>query len=387
MSQIEYQIKNVSISKCFNYLSGNTGLTVRTIHNCKSKKSDCLVLSSSLLNDTSLGYIDSNTILPNGKSLKLFRNKEGIVISRNGYAGTMSYLKPDLYTLTDHAYILYKHENCKYDIDLNWFILSYQKYIREKFLTTKQGNQTFVITKFFKEFTFDIPKIEFQKEIAETYKILEKQKLALQDQRNKIKEFVLEKIEGYQMTTKFLFDIFNPHQGNAIYTKKNINKNGWNGDIPVISSNTDNNGILEYIDKKYVKEKDYITKHCLTWSVDGYAGKLFERNFEKNSKGFVPNNHCGVLLPKVETQNLYFPYLILTMQHEFFIKAKNSGNKKLGNNQMTDIKISIPIKDDGEYDLEAQKEIAKKYLFIEEIKTRILNKMDELLNIKIDLNK
>ena len=204
MLEISYQVQNAKASECFEYLSGNTALTVRTIYNSKSKKNDCVVLSSSLQDETSLGYIDSKTKLPNGKNLKLFKEKEGIVISRNGYAGTMSYLTPGLYTLTDHAYILYKKDNCKYAIDLNWFILSYQKAIRDKFLTTKAGNQTFVITKFMKEFVFDIPKIEDQKEIAEKYDLINRQKQLLIAQKRKIQEFSLEEITGYKIRKRKL---------------------------------------------------------------------------------------------------------------------------------------------------------------------------------------
>ena len=220
MLKINYQVQKAKANECFNYLSGNTSLTVRTIHNSKSIKNDCVVLSSSLQDETSLGYIDSKTKLPNGKNLKLFRGKEGIVISRNGYAGTMSYLTPGLYTLTDHAYILYKRDDCKYDIDLNWFILSCQKQIRDKFLTTKAGNQTFVITEFMKEFVFDIPKIEIQKAMAEKYELINKQKQLLIAQKRKIEEFSLEEITGYKIKKKKLFEIFKPRQGNAIFTKK-----------------------------------------------------------------------------------------------------------------------------------------------------------------------
>lgn len=382
MSEIKYQAKSVPISECFEYLSGNTGLSVRIIHASKGDE-DCIVLSSSLLDSTSLGYIDSNTILPNGKKLKLFYNKEGIVVSRNGYAGTMSYLKPGMYTLTDHAYILYKKDKCKYDIDLNWFILSNQFEIQNEFLTTKAGNQTFSITQCFKKFKFDIPTIDFQKEIAEKYRVIEKEKINLKIQKEKVEKFYLEDIKGYNIKKVPLFEIFEPHQGNAIFTKKNIHTKGWRGDIPVISSNTDNNGILDYIDRKYVKDKDYITVPCLTWSVDGYAGKLFARNIEKGNIGFVANNHCGILYPLVDTKKLYFPYLIFSLQHEFFKRTKNSANKKLGNNQMTDIMVDIPIDNNGDYDLLAQKEIAKKYETINRLKQEVIDRINRLINIHV----
>lgn len=166
---IKYQAKNVKISDCFSYVSGNQGLSVRAIHNNKGKEDDCIVLSSSLMDQTSLGYVSQNMILPNGKKLKIFKDKEGIVISRNGHAGTMSYLKPGVYTLTDHAYIFYIKDECKYKIDLNWFICEYQNIIKDKYQTTKVGNQTWSITECFKNFKFDIPDYEIQKVIAQKY--------------------------------------------------------------------------------------------------------------------------------------------------------------------------------------------------------------------------
>ena len=48
------------------------------------------------------------------------------------------------------------------------------------------------------------------------------------------------------MYKEFLLkEIFEPHQGNAIYTKKAIISNGWEGNVPVISSDTNNNGIMD----------------------------------------------------------------------------------------------------------------------------------------------
>ena len=78
------------------------------------------------------------------------------------------------------------------------------------------------------------------------------------------------------MYKEFLLkEIFEPHQGNAIYTKKAIISNGWEGNVPVISSDTNNNGILCYISNEYVKKKDYIDYPCITWTVDGQAGTFY----------------------------------------------------------------------------------------------------------------
>ena len=58
---------------------------------------------------------------------------------------------------------------------------------------------------------------------------------------------------------------------------------------------------------------------CLTWSIDGYAGKLFARNMEENPIGFVANNHCGILYPLVDTKKLYFPYLIYSPYSKYVV--------------------------------------------------------------------
>lgn len=188
IDKIKYQAKNVKISDCFSYMSGNQGLSVRAIHNNKGKKDDCIVLSSSLLDQTSLGYVSQDMILPNGKKLKLFKDKAGIVISRNGHAGTMSYIKPGIYTLTDHAYILYLKDECKYNIDLNWFICEFQNVIRDSYQTTKSGNQTWSITECFKKFKFDIPDIEIQKVISDKYAKVNELKKMLVDELSFISE-------------------------------------------------------------------------------------------------------------------------------------------------------------------------------------------------------
>lgn len=175
-----------------------------------------------------------------------------------------------------------------------------------------------------------------------------------------------------------LKDIFEPHQGNAIYTKKAIVSNGWEGSVPVISSDTSNNGVLCYISKEYVREKDYIDYPCITWTVDGQAGTLKTR-----FTPFVPNNHCGYLIPKRE--DLYLPYLEIVMQPLFYQRAKNSSNKKVGNNQIENLLIRIPVNEQGRPDVDAQKRIADRFFLIEDQKQVLLGKIKELEKIAVIL--
>ena len=175
-------------------------------------------------------------------------------------------------------------------------------------------------------------------------------------------------------------DILEPHQGNAIYTKKNVVSLGWQGDIPVISSDVNNDGVLCYVAKDKLKRpKDLIDYPCITWTVDGMAGTLKARNYS-----FVPNNHCGWLTPLVD--NLDLDYLVFAMQPQFLECAKNSSNKKVGNNQIEELTLLMPINEDGTYDLEEQQRLAGIYSEIEnqkEILQNCLYEIDELL-IQID---
>lgn len=319
-----------------------------------------------------------------------YNNDEPAIIAVNdGAAGRCYIVEDDKYVIGKHASgfkIKSQYKDC---LDLTFLKLSLEPIFINKNKAQGLGNlpkvdmlETEINIPILENGEFDINR---QKEIAQNYINIEREKELLKIQRNKIENFVLEKIEGYNLKAVPLFELFRPRQGNAIYTKKNIHNKGWVGKIPVISSNTDNNGILDYIDEKYVNDKDYITTPCLTWSVDGYAGKLFARNMEKNSIGFVANNHCGILYPLVDTAELYFPYLIYTLQPEFFKRTKNSCNKKLGNNQMVDIMVDIPVDSEGKFDLRAQIEIAKKYETIDRLKGEIIKKINELIDMNINI--
>lgn len=124
--------------------------------------------------------------------------------------------------------------------------------------------------------------------------------------------------------------LFNIKQGNSYYTLKMVRENSWQGDIPIFSSNTKENGVLVNIDEQHILEKDKCYDYCLTWAVDGTsAGQLFLRN-EENKEGkktkeflFTYNNHCGVLIPKEELE-FYLNWICLNKHNDYSkTKVKN----------------------------------------------------------------
>lgn len=279
-------------------------------------------------------------------------------------------------------------------------------------------------------------------------------------------------------TTEFIKDIFDIKQGDAYYTLKIIKENGWEGEIPIYSSNTKNNGLLVKIQKDKIKTKDMFYDYCLTWAIDGMAGELFIRN-ELNINNlkddkflFTVNNHCGVLIPKEkiefyahwlikekfinysakifseELQRIYtqigethvkekiekfvhkilkdegeikwegieenvqsfnpelhsifydeilpivkkhsnnrikldLRYIKTNIQPLFHQKTRSYGNKKLGNNQIEDIEVILPISSEGLFQIEIMKKIADEQEKLYKIKSEIMKKYEIIRDMEV----
>jgi len=231
--------------------------------------------------------------------------------------------------------------------------------------------------------------VEKQKEVLEKYEPVRELKAKIENYKKQIEGLNVEIISQVdKIILKNINDLFSMNQGNAYYTKKRVIGNAWEGNIPVYSSNTQDDGLLMKMDLTKIKPSDLYFQYCLTWSIDGYAGKLFVRNSDnkKNNKKeefyFTINNHCGILLPKYD--NIDIEYIKFIIQPLFFEKSKGYGNKKLGNNQIQDIEIPIPINSKSEFDLSAQQQIAEKYCKIEQIKKSISEELDKIASIEID---
>lgn len=103
------------------------------------------------------------------------------------------------------------------------------------------------------------------------------------------------------------------------------------GEYPVYSSQTKNNGCLGYI-----KTYDF-DRSQLTWTTDGAnAGTVFLREGKHNC-----TNVCGTLLPKNDEHNL--KYLKYDLEYiAIFHKRADTNGYKIMNNEMADIQIVLP---------------------------------------------
>lgn len=172
-------------------------------------------------------------------------------------------------------------------------------------------------------------------------------------------------------------ELFEPKNGSPVYTKEYCEKH--HGSIPLYSGNTE--GAFAKIDSC-----DYDGQY-LTWVKDGLAGYIMFHDGK-----FSITSHRGILIPTEKCRNIDLKYIKFVLEPVF--RASKKGREgDLGRNEYTTLNpsmirkiaatIPVPVKDDGTFDLEKQKELASKYEQIEEMKKELSRKLNELTDITI----
>lgn len=110
-----------------------------------------------------MGFISKNAKV-GGSQIKVFKG-DSILIARNGYAGTMTYIKDQEFTTNDHAYVLTIKKQWKDKINFRWFAYQYQE-LFYNLVTSKSDNATFN-KEYAERQKIKIPDILVQNEIAE----------------------------------------------------------------------------------------------------------------------------------------------------------------------------------------------------------------------------
>lgn len=106
-----------------------------------------------------------------GKKLDVFEDEEGILVIRNGKAGTTFFLEKGKYAITDHAYILSLKKDCKYKVSLKWLMLQYRQVFLD-YASTSSPNATWNMTGFFEEVKIDIPDNCEQERLVKKWELL-----------------------------------------------------------------------------------------------------------------------------------------------------------------------------------------------------------------------
>ncbi|MCK4935269.1 MAG: N-6 DNA methylase [Elusimicrobiales bacterium] len=306
---------------------------------------------------------------------------EYLTWATNGFAGYIKIISGKFSINADRGLLKPKQEN------LN---LKYVKYKLEPILRKlakgrkgEKGEDEF--TKVYPSMLIDI-KIDFpvnpndeidvfaQNEIVEKIIFIKETKQKVKEYKKKTNELNVEiKNIGEKNKLVKIKKIFNIEKGESKYTNKYIQN--YCGEYPLYSSQTVNKGIIGKINTF-----DYDSR-CITWTTDGiYAGTVFLRNGK-----FSMTTHCGALIPKNDIKNISLDFVYSFLKENLKQYARGEQNKRITVNIIKEIEILLPIDKTGRFDLEIQKETAKKYKKIENIKFAINLELDKIAEIEIDL--
>jgi hypothetical protein len=170
-------------------------------------------------------------------------------------------------------------------------------------------------------------------------------------------------------------DIFDFPSTNSKITKEFCNNN--KGNIPVYASSKDEEAVLGYIKDDMPNIKYY--ENCLSWNRNGSVGYVFIRNHK-----FTTNeDHRAFVVKQQFTNNLSKEYLKFTIEDNL-LKSGFSFLNKCGLDKIKKVKIPIPVSQNGEFDLVAQKKIAQKYQQIKQTKMSILKELNRIGTMAID---
>jgi hypothetical protein len=205
--------------------------------------------------------------------------------------------------------------------------------------------------------------------------LVEDMSISLKTFQEGIKELSEKKKSELNKKAYKLKDLFDIEKGKSLYTKNygNLNK----GDNPVYSAS--NNAPLTYINTN-----DYDGQY-LTWSTNGFAGymMLIEGKFSINGDR-------GLLRPKISNINLLYIKNIVEPKLRELAKGRKGENgsdefTKVYPNMVEEVEIIMPIDEDGNFDLETQKDVVDKILYVEDIKKTIEDYKSQIENLTIEI--
>ena len=211
--------------------------------------------------------------------------------------------------------------------------------------------------------------LEKQKQYADKCRKIEQLKNNITSIYDEIQNQMVNLESSFKYKEVEITELFDFVSGDSKYTKKYVSMN--QGEFPIYSANTKENGLFGHINS-YDHDRE-----CIQLTTNGvYAGTLFFREKHK----FSINGDARLMIKKYE--NLDYSFLLMELKLTFSEFNFNWENKPTME-KMNGIKIKIPIKKDGSYDLAKQKEIANKFFSINKVKKSISDDYNEIMQQQV----
>jgi type I restriction enzyme M protein len=316
------------------------------------------------------GYVKDN--LPN---IRYFENC--MTWNIDGSIGQV-FIRKDRFSLSEKVIPLIPFEEYKNKLnDLFLKIIIENQAIKENFgFTNKAGKDK--LGNMILEIPI-LPNGEFdiiaQQNIIEKYNLINDLKLKVAEYKQNIKNIKVKidnELENFEEPK--IKDIFDVKKGLGKYTRSYGQQHS--GEYPVYSGS--NITPIMHIDT-YDYDGEY-----LSWVVDGFAGYM-----KVLTGKFSATGHKGIMVSKDLNIDLDYVKFILEPILRESAKGRKGDN---GASEYTNVApkivensiIKIPILKNGNYDIEKQKEIAKKYLMIEQIKVSIEEELSKIEKLSIE---
>ncbi len=301
----------------------------------------------------------------------------------NGFAGYVKIIDGNFSINADRALLIAKNTNTN---------IEYVKYRLEPILRDLAkgrigDNRTDEFTKVYpsmlKNIKIFLPvnsdgelDIKEQDRVAEQIKLIDELRVKVKEYQQYIENVKIDMKNDYKYKKISVLKLFGSNgikKGLSKYTNTYIQKH--NGDYPLYSSKTINNGIIGYIDSF-----DFDTK-CITWTTDGiHAGTVFLRK-EK----FSMTTHCGALILNNNLEGICLEYVLNYLKNSLKSYAVGEQNKRVTVDIIKKVIVKIPIDSNDNFDINKQKEIAEKYQKIEDIKQAISDELYKIQNSIVEL--
>lgn len=218
--------------------------------------------------------------------------------------------------------------------------------------------------------------LETQQEIVTEHKVIEEIQNKVLEIKSEIKSIRVDMSDDdFESKDVPITELFRIEKGSSKYTKSYGNEN--KGVYPVYSAS--NNAPL-----CYVNHYDYDGTY-LTWATNGFGGYIMVITGK-----FSVNGDRGVLIPLSEDINIHYVRIVLQPILRGLAKGRK-GDKgkneftKVPSSLLKTVSVKIPIKENGEFDLEKQNEIAEQYASIENIKSIFIEQLDTVGSYKVSL--
>ena len=217
---------------------------------------------------------------------------------------------------------------------------------------------------------------EAQLEVIKTDTLVQEMCMSLQSQIDELSKAMIELGDEFPHEVVEATKIFNFAKTNSHVTKRLCRENV--GSVPVYGCSQSDESVLGYIREGMPKVKYY--KDALTWNRNGMIGIFFYR------KGvFTTNEDQRVIEIKPEYKQKLVPlYLKYILQNEVR-KLGYGWSNKLGSTKMVDIRLKIPINDEGEFDTNKQQEVADKYVKVYQTREDIIQHLQSLTRVIVSV--